>query len=357
MSFRDALLAVAPYAVALLSPSLAAAVIFQGSPATTSGHYDIVDSRNGPANDCDGTCTGSVDQAVVRIQVNPDYDQGPISEIWVQVIGTGPGNIADIAGASWIDGCLEEIAPTAVSRHFSTDTNSFQYAVFSFTPPILPDSLTAVLQVSVAAGTLNDSLLIATALNGGGWVADFLQPLAHDAPCIHLLPGRVTIIKPGALAKFVAKPVTGATFTLPTANPVTGGGSLRIFDTSSTAGDNVYTLPLGASWKGLGNPAGSKGYRYMGAGTPSDPCRAVIVKEKVIKGVCRGSGVTLTPPFTGDVGIVLRVGTTDRYCAQFGGDEVKNDATLTKRKNAPTPAACAGSPGGAFVDDLGPFVR
>jgi hypothetical protein len=37
------------------------------------------------------------------------------------------------------------------------------------------------------------------------------------------------------------------------------------------------------------------------------------------------------PSFTGDVGSVLSLGTTDRYCAQFGGDVVKNDATLTKR--------------------------
>jgi hypothetical protein len=356
MSFRDALLAVS-CTILLLSPPRAGATVFQAHTATTSGHFDIVDSRNGAANDCDGTCTGSVDQALVRIQVNPDYDQGPINEIWLQVTGTGPGNIADIAGASWIDGCREELAPTAVSRHFSTDTNSFDYAIFSFNPPILPDSLTAVLQVSFTAGTLNDSLLLNVSFNGGGFASDFIQALTHDAPCIHRLPGRVTIIKPGTLAKFVTKPVTGGTFKLPTANPVADGGSLRIFDTATTAGDNSYTLPLGTSWKGLGNPSGSKGYKYKGAGTPGDPCKAVIVKEKVIKGVCRGSGVTLTPPFSGDVGIVLRVGTTDRYCAQFGGDEVKNDATLTKRKNAPTPAACAGSPSGAFVDDLGPFVQ
>jgi hypothetical protein len=159
-------------------------------------------------------------------------------------------------------------------------------------------------------------------------------------PPTDLLPGRITIIRPGTLAKFVAKPPTGDTFALPTANPVAAGGSLRIFDTGATAGDDTYTLPLGASWKGLGNPAGSKGYKYKGAGTPADPCKVVLVKEKVIKGVCLGSGVTLTPPFTGDVAIVLSLGTTDRYCAQFGGETVKTDATVEKRKNAPAPAAC-----------------
>jgi len=163
-----------------------------------------------------------------------------------------------------------------------------------------------------------------------------------------LLPGRVAIIKPGTLAKFVAKPATGDAFALPPAPTVAMGGALRIFDTSATAGDVTYALP-GTGWLPLG-PAGSKGYKYRGAGTVGDPCKVVLVKKRVIKGVCRGTGITLTPPFTGDIGIVLSLGTTDRYCAQFGGDEVKNDATLTKRKNAPAPGVCA-SPSGAFIDD------
>jgi hypothetical protein len=155
-----------------------------------------------------------------------------------------------------------------------------------------------------------------------------------------LLPGRIGIIKPATLAKFVAKPSTGDTFALPTANPIAVGGSLRIFDVATTAGDDTYNLHAGAAWKGLGNPAGSKGYKYKGAGTPADPCKVVLVKGNVIKGVCRGTGITLVPPFTGDMGIVLSIGMTDRYCAQFGGDEVNNDPTLTKRKDAQAPPAC-----------------
>jgi len=159
-------------------------------------------------------------------------------------------------------------------------------------------------------------------------------------PPTDLLPGRIVVIKPDTLAKFVAKPVTGDTFTLPTVNPVASGGSLRIFDTAAIAGDNTFNLAAGAAWKGLGNPAGSKGYKYKGVGSPTDPCKVVLVKEKVIKGVCKGSGITLAPPFPGEVGIVLSLGATDRYCASFGGDEVKNDGTLTKRKNAPAPGGC-----------------
>ena len=158
-------------------------------------------------------------------------------------------------------------------------------------------------------------------------------------PPTDLLPGRISIIKPGALAKFVAKPVTGDTFALPTADPTAVGGTLRIFDVGATAGDDTYNLPAG-SWKGLGNPAGAAGYKYRGTGTAGDPCKVVLVKPKVIKGVCVGAGVTLTTAFAGDIGIVLSLGATDRFCAQLGGDTVRNDETLTKRKNAPAPSAC-----------------
>jgi hypothetical protein len=163
-------------------------------------------------------------------------------------------------------------------------------------------------------------------------------------PTTDLLPGRVTIVKPLSLAKFVTKPPTGDTFAPPTADPVVDGGSLRIFDSGTTAGDDTYSLPAGGvpplGWKPLGNPPGSKGYKYKGAGSPSDPCKIVLVKQKIIKGVCTGPGVTLIPPFSGDVSIELSLGTTDRYCAEFGGGEVANDATITKRKDSSAPAAC-----------------
>jgi hypothetical protein len=159
-------------------------------------------------------------------------------------------------------------------------------------------------------------------------------------PTTDLLPGRSVVVRPGSLAKFVAKPSPGDTFTLPTSNPAVAGGVLRLLDLATTAGDDSYPLPAGTAWKGLGKPAGSKGFKYTGAGTPGDPCAVVLVKPSVIKGVCRGAGITLAPPFAGDVGVALSVGTTDRYCALFGGKSVKNDAKVTKRKKAPAPGAC-----------------
>jgi len=169
---------------------------------------------------------------------------------------------------------------------------------------------------------------------------DVLSIQAQRFSAMGVVPGRIVLIREGVLAKFIARPNTGDTFTFPAADPVSAGGSLRVFDVGVTAGDDTYNLPAGSGWSALGNPAGSTGYKYRGAGTITDPCKLVLVKRKIIKGVCIGSGVTLTPPFTGDVGIILSLGTTDRYCAQFGGDDVKNDATLTKRKDAPAPEAC-----------------
>jgi hypothetical protein len=159
-------------------------------------------------------------------------------------------------------------------------------------------------------------------------------------PTTGLLPGRTALVRDQALAQFVAR--ADGSFTMPSVDVVAQGGSIRFFDTATTAGDDTYQLPAGSRWRGLGNPAGSKGYRYRGAGDAADPCKIVLIKERIIKATCKGDGVTLRPPFAGNVGIVLSlgVGITDRYCAQFGGDEVRNDATLTKRRNAPAPGSC-----------------
>jgi len=169
--------------------------------------------------------------------------------------------------------------------------------------------------------------------------------LAADEPD-ELMPGRIALIRDGSLAKFVAKPITPALFDLPDSNnsPNVEGGSLNIFDTAGSQGD-TYTLPP-SGWKGLGNPAGSKGWKYKGLGSIADPCKVVLVKQKVVKAVCKGAGVDMTTPFNGNIGIVVNVGTdTKRYCAEFGGQVVRNDGTILKRKNSSAPASCP-TPGG-----------
>jgi hypothetical protein len=154
----------------------------------------------------------------------------------------------------------------------------------------------------------------------------------------NLIPGKIGIVKPTKLAKFVSK----GTFTLPTGPdaPTTIGGSLAYFDTIfSPAGGETHLLPQ-SRWIGLGNPPGTKGYKYKGSGSAGDACKVVLIKTTVIKGVCKGSDVTITPPLAGNLGVVLSCGLGTRYCAEFGGTPIKNQAGLFKRKDAPPPGSC-----------------
>jgi len=170
---------------------------------------------------------------------------------------------------------------------------------------------------------------------------------AHAADVF--LPGRLAVVKPGRLLQFVARtraPHLGPPFVLPAENPTAVGATLRVYDTGGVGGDVTYPLPA-ANWKGLGNPAGSRGWRYKGTGTPTDPCTAVVVTTRQVRALCRGTGVTFTPPFQTNLGIALTVGGAGgtRYCADFGGLPVKNSAVEFRRRQAPTPLACA-CPGG-----------
>jgi hypothetical protein len=166
-----------------------------------------------------------------------------------------------------------------------------------------------------------------------------------------LMPGKIMIVKPGTLAKVISK---GA-FTVPTPagsdDPTVAGGSLLIKDLGDPMNADTYSLPS-SGWKGLGNPAGSKGYKYKGAGSGSDPCKVVLIKAKIVKAVCKGTGVTLTTPVTAppaEMAVNLTVG-TGSFCAEFGGTEIKNTDTILKRKDATTPPSACSSPSGAFLN-------
>jgi hypothetical protein len=169
------------------------------------------------------------------------------------------------------------------------------------------------------------------------------------------IPGKLAAVKGAKLAKFVSKSAPG-TFPLPAPgsaeDPTIAGALLRMFDTDDPgAGEASFVLDQ-SGWTGLGNPAGSAGYKYSGKNDLLDPdpngtCRIVLLKEKVIKAVCGGAAVTLTPPFSGSEGIrlgILAGSMAARYCATFGGELKRNDSTIAKRKNAPAPSECAGVP-------------
>jgi hypothetical protein len=147
------------------------------------------------------------------------------------------------------------------------------------------------------------------------------------------IPVKVSVIKPSKLFKFVAK----GTFTLPdpaTDNPTTEGGQLLF---AGVSGGQTYALASGG-WKGLGPGGdGSKGFKFKG-----DPCKAIIVKNKVIKGVCKPDTGDFGPlPDAGPVNIILTIGTgTTRYCGACGGTPKGNDTKIFKRKDCAAPPSC-----------------
>jgi hypothetical protein len=170
-----------------------------------------------------------------------------------------------------------------------------------------------------------------------------------------LVAGRTNVVKAGKLALFVLKSSQqpgGAPFLLPVPgsgqDPTVAGATVALFDTA-LAGAGSVSFNLDASgWVGLGNPAGSRGYRYKGRDDlidvdPQGTCTTVLMTEKVIRATCKGSAVTLSPPFSGDGGIVLGLpgGVASlRYCARFGGQSKRNDTKTFKRKDAPVPGEC-----------------
>ena len=155
-----------------------------------------------------------------------------------------------------------------------------------------------------------------------------------------LMPGRSLTIKAAQIIRFVSKPTIG-TFALPGAGhePTTGGAELHVADVGPGFHEAVFSLPA-AGWQALGAAGSPKGYRYRGTGSSSDPCKVVQIRRNVVKAVCRSTD-GLSMPVSGEIGIRLEVAAVaKRYCASFGGMEVRNDSTAVKRKDAPPPPVC-----------------
>ena len=152
---------------------------------------------------------------------------------------------------------------------------------------------------------------------------------AGDSP----IPGKIVIVRDGTLFKFVARPV--GTFTIPPGDPAVAGADLTVRDTGCIGGSLSDSLSAGV-WQGLGNPPGSGGYRYENALAPSGGAvKLIIFRPKVIKILARDDGA-LHPPVGSDLRVDLFIG-LDRFCASFGGTEVKNVPALFKAKDAPAP--------------------
>ena len=191
----------------------------------------------------------------------------------------------------------------------------------------------------------------------------FVLPAGDADAFSEPIPMKISLLKwggtppVGKLYKIVSKPSPesqpSGLFSLPdagTSDPVTNGGTLEVeVGLGGPRGTLNCTLLGGAfdgtqGWKGLGNPAGSKGYKYTNKLAPTnDPCKIAIIKEKVIKVLAKSVG-DIDPPGgpneNPDVYAFLTAGTDD-YCALALATHFKEkENSLIKIKDQDAPATC-----------------
>ena len=111
----------------------------------------------------------------------------------------------------------------------------------------------------------------------------------------------------------------------------------------------VASLDLpAAKWSGLGNPAGSTGFRYRDTTPGGGPCKSAILEAGLLRVACKGAAIpfTLDEAAQGTLSVTFAPGNGVRTCMEFGG--VLKDtpaapggpAGLFKAKAAPAPAFC-----------------
>jgi len=145
----------------------------------------------------------------------------------------------------------------------------------------------------------------------------------------------------GRLFKLIAKAGSDGNptaFPLP-ADPTPPGTFITILRDGGALND-----ALGAgTWKGLGSPPGSKGWKYRNAGAPAGGAvKILLVKERVIKLVAKSTGTMPLPSFpNGEIRGYLQLG-SELYCTAAAAPHAKeSDGKLIKSASQPPPGTCA----------------
>lgn len=126
-------------------------------------------------------------------------------------------------------------------------------------------------------------------------------------------------------------------------DPSLAGATVRLLN-GSTSEEAVFSLPAGPSWKALGNPAGTKGYRYRDK-TGAGPCTSLVFKPgKKAKVSCKAAngpiGFTLDEASQGSLALSIRLGAFAPQCARFGGFVITDAPGQFKAKAAPGDTDC-----------------
>ena len=174
---------------------------------------------------------------------------------------------------------------------------------------------------------------------------------ASDEPDSVTVLGKSAILKTGKSVKCLIRPtVPSGTLDLPNVpdnDPTIEGGSIKFYERANPTNQNTFQLPA-IGWKKRGDPTAPKAFRYRGLGVPGDPCRKVVVSASRVSAACKGTDITLAPPFADPrLGVTLTIGTdSKRYCPVFGAR--RNEPGLFRGGPTINDAPC--SPSGAFLD-------
>jgi lysyl oxidase len=149
------------------------------------------------------------------------------------------------------------------------------------------------------------------------------------------LPGKLASYSGSDGFEFVAR---GRGFQMPDPlhDPTGAGGELRLTPID-LFGEAVIQLPA-AGWTALGNPPGSRGYRFDGRALADPLARtcSVSIRPTMVRVRCAASPlIDLPQPLTGRLRVSISIADGKRYCATFGGETVENDASWVKLRNAP----------------------
>ena len=121
-------------------------------------------------------------------------------------------------------------------------------------------------------------------------------------------------------------------------DPSRAGAQLHVLNPSSHQSATI-DLPAGSHWKALGNPPGSKGYKYSDPTLGAGPCKTVLLKShKMVKAVCAGAGLgfALNTSPQGHLAVRLTVGpaiAAPSFCADFPPASVVKDTQAANGKS------------------------
>lgn len=155
-----------------------------------------------------------------------------------------------------------------------------------------------------------------------------------------------------SISKYGGDPVQGKVFKLivkagkqgnPAAFPIPGNpaGTTNAVIIERDGGLIVDALDAG-EWKGLGNPAGSKGWRYRNRDAPDGgPVKILLMKERVVKVLAKGTGSMPAPSgSSGAIRSVLMID-DDRYCTEASPVHLVEIANKLIKTQGAAPVACA----------------